>query len=55
MQNFVKHFYELIKKGDIDGVLNEIRTKGIDAGSLQDESAFKQNPMFSVALIPDEK
>jgi hypothetical protein len=55
MQNFVKHFYDLIKNGDIDQVLHEIQTRGIDPGSLQDENAFKQNSMFSVAHIPDDK
>lgn len=55
MQNFIKSFYELVKKGDIDAVIHEIQNRGIDVSNLQDENAFKQTAMFSVGHIPDDR
>ena len=40
MQNFVRHFLELIKKGDIDAVLQERNRSGIDMATLVDEQNF---------------
>ena len=37
MQTFVRHFLELIKKGDIDQVLQERNRNNIDMASLVDE------------------
>jgi hypothetical protein len=54
MQTFVKNFLELVKKGDIDQVLQERNRSGIDVATLVDEANFKQTPMFSVGLIPDD-
>jgi len=54
MQALVKNFFETIKKGDIESVLNERNKLGIDVTNLVDESSFKQNPIFSAAVIKDE-
>jgi hypothetical protein len=56
MQNFNKTFFELVKKGDIDAVIHEIQTRGIDVSTLLDETnTYKQTPIFSVGLIPDDR
>jgi hypothetical protein len=41
MQGFLKHFIELIKKGEIDQVLMERNRSGIDIGSLVDDANYK--------------
>jgi hypothetical protein len=50
----LKHFLELIKKGEIDQVLQERSRSGIDMSTLVDEANYKQTPMFSTSLIPDD-
>jgi ankyrin repeat protein len=45
---------ELVKKGDIDQVLFERNRSGIDIGTLVDDANFKQTPLFSAALVPDD-
>jgi ankyrin repeat protein len=54
MQGLVKVFIDLIKKGDIDAVVQERSRNGIDLGSLFDEANFKQSLMFNVAHIPED-
>lgn len=54
MQEFVKRFLDLIKKGDIEAVLQETNRSGIDMSTLVDEANYKQTPMFSTSHIPDD-
>ncbi|CDW71912.1 bromodomain containing protein [Stylonychia lemnae] len=54
IQNFVKLLIELVKKGEIDQVMQEINRAGIEASNLVDETNFKQTLVFSATLIPDD-
>lgn len=40
MQNYVKHFIDLVKEGNIDQILQERNTRGYDASQLVDEANF---------------
>jgi ankyrin repeat protein len=54
MQTLVKNFFDTIKKGDLDSVIQERNKLGIDVANLLDENTWKQNVMFSAAIIKDE-
>ena len=47
MQAIVKNFFEIIKKGDIDTVMNEKQKYNIDVKNIVDESSYKQTPIFA--------
>jgi hypothetical protein len=53
MQSLIKNFFETIKKGDVEQVIQERNKLGIDVATLVDEG-FKQTPVFSAAVIKDE-
>jgi len=40
MQSITKSFFELIKKGDIDSVLQEREKSGIDVVTIVDENSW---------------
>lgn len=54
MQAFVRQFIEIVKRGDVDAVVQEVNRSGIDISSLVDEANYKQTPMFYTSLIPDD-
>ena len=55
MQNIWKNFFETIKRGDIDAVMNEREKYNIDIKSITDENQYKQNPLFAASQIKDEQ
>ena len=55
MQNIVKNFFETIKKGDIDAVMNERQKYNIDIKNVYDDAQYKQTPLFAASMIKDEE
>ena len=47
MQALIKNFFEIIKKGDLEQVIQERNKLGIDVATLVDETAYKQTPIFA--------
>jgi ankyrin repeat protein len=41
MQTLVKNFFDTIKKGDLDSVIQERNKLGIDVANLLDENTWK--------------
>lgn len=47
MQALVKNFFETIKRGDVEQVIQERNKLNIDVATLLDETNFKQTVIFS--------
>ena len=50
-----RRLFDLVKKSDIEGVVNLVRESSIDVASVVDEAKnFSQTPVFQACILPDQ-